>query len=74
MISVRHPLRGLAATLVTWLAVNWPVQATELYSLGQADTMSKVFRDEPGELAPVETLCIEAARNEVEGIQLIVSA
>ena len=42
------------------------------YVLGSADTMHKVFRDRPWAGAPATTLAIEAARNEVEGIQLVV--
>ena len=42
--------------------------------LSSADTMEKVFRDEPWNRPPVTRLAIEAARNEVEGIQLVVVA
>ncbi|MCY2993102.1 MAG: DUF6067 family protein, partial [Planctomycetota bacterium] len=42
--------------------------------LGSADTMEKVFRDEPWNRPPATRLTIEAARNEVEGIQLVVVA
>ena len=42
--------------------------------LGSADTMEKVFRDEPWNRPPVTRLTVEAARNEVEGIQLVVVA
>ena len=38
-----------------------------------ADTMEKVFRDEPSDRPRAERLVIEAARNEVEGIQLVVA-
>ncbi len=42
--------------------------------LGSADTMEKVFRDEPWNRPPAARLTIEAARSEVEGIQLVVVA
>ena len=42
--------------------------------LGSADTMEKVFRDEAWNRPPVTRLAIEAARNEVQGIQLVVVA
>lgn len=38
-----------------------------------ADSMEKVFRDEPWSRAPATTLLIEAAKNEVEGVQLVVA-
>jgi uncharacterized protein (TIGR03790 family) len=43
-------------------------------TLGSADTMEKVFRDEPWNRPAVVRLAIEAARNEVEGVQLVVAA
>jgi len=51
-----------------------PDMASSDYLLGAADTMEKVFRDEPWTRGAAEKLAIEAARNEVEGIQLIVAA
>jgi hypothetical protein len=42
------------------------------FSLGCADTMEKVFRDEPWTRGPAEKLAIEAARGEVEAIQLVI--
>jgi hypothetical protein len=42
--------------------------------LSTADTMEKVFRDEPWNRPPAARLTIEAARNEVEGVQLVVAA
>ena len=42
--------------------------------LSSADTMEKVFRDEPWNRPPAARLTIEAARNEVQGIQLVVVA
>jgi len=42
--------------------------------LSSADTMEKVFRDEPWNRPPVTHLTVEAARNEVEGVQLVVMA
>jgi hypothetical protein len=51
--------RGMAATPVV---------------LSSADTMEKVFRDEPWTGPPAARLTIEAARNEVQGIQLVVAA
>jgi hypothetical protein len=41
--------------------------------LSSADTMEKVFRDEPWTRPAAEKLSIEAAKNEVEGIQLVVA-
>jgi len=38
-----------------------------------ADTMEKVFRDEPSNRPRADRLVVEAARNEVEGIQLVVA-
>jgi len=40
--------------------------------LSSADTMQKVFRDEPWTRPRAEKLAVEAARNETEGIQLVV--
>jgi len=42
--------------------------------LSNADTMEKVFRDEPWSRPAAEKLAIEAAKGEVEGIQLVVAA
>jgi len=46
--------------------------ASPAFCLGVADTMEKVFRDEPWNKPPVPRITIEAARNEVEGIQLVI--
>jgi len=43
------------------------------FTLGSADTMEKVFRDEPWSRGQAEKLAIEAARGEVEGVQLVVA-
>ena len=42
--------------------------------LSSADTMEKVFRDEPWHRPRTAGLAIEAAKNEVEGVQLVVVA
>lgn len=42
------------------------------FRLGCADTMEKVFRDEPWTRGPAEKLTIEAARGEVEGAQIVI--
>ncbi len=65
-----------------WLCVFAPFAATAggqrgiaaTPLLSSADTMEKVFRDEPWNRPPATRLTIEAARNEVEGIQLVVVA
>ena len=43
------------------------------FTLGCADTMEKVFRDELWTRGSAEKLIIEAARGEVEGVQLVVA-
>jgi hypothetical protein len=43
-------------------------------TLSSADTMEKVFRDELWNRPPVNRLTIEAARDEVQGVQLVVAA
>jgi hypothetical protein len=43
-------------------------------ALSRADTMEKVFRDEAWNRPPTAELSLEAARNEVEGVQLVVVA
>ena len=73
MISARSPRLVVAVAWAILMFVSWPVHAAETYVLGKADTMSKVFRDAPGMPLPMETLNIEAARNEIEGIQLLVA-
>jgi hypothetical protein len=42
--------------------------------LSRADTMEKIIRDEPWNRPPATRLTVEAVRNEVEGIQLLVMA
>jgi len=41
--------------------------------LSTADTMQKVFRDEPWTAGPAASLVVQAARGEVEGVQLVVA-
>ena len=53
-------------------AAEQPAKVGPPFVLGTADTMEKVFRDEPWTRPAAVTLAVEAARNEVEGIQLIV--
>jgi len=67
---------ALRLGVLAWLAVvaggQRAAEATPV--LGMADTMEKVFRDEPVKWAPAARLTISAARNEVQGVQLIVAA
>ena len=63
------------ATTILFLAfANLSPAAAEPPKLSTADTMRKVFRDEPSSRLAADRLTIEAARNEVEGIQLVVAA
>jgi hypothetical protein len=71
MISPREALMSLIALAAIPLA---HAEEGAGYALGCADTMEKVFRDVPWQGRPAEKLAIEAARNEVEGIQLLVIA
>ena len=67
----------LAACLALsgWFAVpGGTVRAAAGVVLGSSDTMEKVFRDEPWRRPSATALFLEAARNEVEGIQLVVAA
>jgi hypothetical protein len=66
---------SLMALLVTSLAaVPATLCGADRPPLGVADTMEKVFAEAPwNRPAPTEA-CIEAARNEVEGVQVIVPA
>jgi hypothetical protein len=64
---------GVLATLAG-AAIGQRGMAASPVVLASADTMEKVFRDEPWNRPPVARLAIEAARNEVEGIQLVVAA
>jgi len=73
MTLLRCSVRDTLVVLFVCLAVVRLGQADELYLLGSADTMSKVFRDEPQAFSPVATLSVAAAKNEVEGIQLVVA-
>ena len=61
-----------AIGLVAALAMQGQAAADPPFVLSSADTMQKVFRDEPWTRPPAARLAVEAARNEVEGIQLIV--
>ena len=51
-----------------------PAASAPACVLSSADTMQKVFRDEPWNSPAAARLTIEAARNEVEGIQLVVKS
>ena len=61
------------AIAVLFIATTAAVAAEPFCVLSSADTMEKVFRDEPTARGPTALLTIEAARNEVEGVQLIVA-
>ena len=58
--------------LMAALAAENRAKAAPPPVLSSADTMEKVFRDEPWTRPAVGTLAVEAARNEMEGIQLVV--
>ena len=60
---------ALLATVLT--ETGW---AEQPWTLHHADTMEKVFRDRPFDRQPADKLTIEAARNEVEGVQLVLAA
>ena len=49
-------------------------RAAEPWSIHQADTMEKVFRDRRFDRPRADKLVIEAAGNEVEGVQLVLAA
>jgi hypothetical protein len=68
-------LRQFAAAvfMITSASVT-PASAAAPWGLSSADTMQKTFRDEPWNGPPVERLTIQAAKNEVEGCQLLVIA
>ena len=73
MTMTRLAAAGISSCLLAtilfdagWAAAPWTIY--------QADTMEKVFRDRPFERQPVEKLTIEAARDEVEGVQLVLVA
>ena len=51
-----------------------PATPAQSCALSAADTMEKVFRDAPVKRPPATTLRVEAARNEVEGVQLLVAS
>ena len=59
---------------VTAIAGGQPVAAGTPFVVSSADTLEKVFRDEPWHRPPTTGLTVEAARNEVEGVQLVVVA
>ncbi len=67
--------KGRAAVVVLMAVLTYQGQSVAAPPvLSSADTMEKVFRDEPWNRPPATCLTIEAARNEVEGIQLVVVA
>ncbi|HPD14634.1 MAG TPA: DUF6067 family protein [Planctomycetota bacterium] len=61
------------ALLLLLPACRLPFTRPAAFALGSADTMEKVFRDEAWTRGPAEKLTLEAARHEVEGIQLVVA-
>jgi len=63
-----------AALLAVLLSAAPAAAAAPQCVLSSADTMEKVFRDEPWNRPAAERLAIEAAKGEVEGIQLVVAA
>ena len=63
----------LAGCTPYWWLPSWiDVIPPPGFTLGRADTMEKVFRDKPWKGDRAGWLHIEAARGEVEGVQLIV--
>jgi hypothetical protein len=66
-------LAGLGLISLPVTASDAPGSPPAPVVLSSADTMEKVFRDETWNKPPVEKLVIQAARNEVEGIQLVVA-
>ncbi len=75
LLSARSIVASLwvPTLLVTFaLPVEHPAKAAPPFALSSADTMEKVFRDEPWTRPVAAKLAIDAARNEVEGIQLVV--
>lgn len=68
----RAALIAAVVLAATWAGVRPSAAAPPV--LSSADTMQKVFRDEPWTGPPVARLTLEAAKNEVEGIQLLVVA
>lgn len=58
--------------LLTAMAIQKHAEADASFLLSSADTMQKVFRDEPWTESPATQLVVEAARNEVEGVQLVI--
>jgi len=59
-------------TLVMFAVLQSQARAAPPWVLSSADSMEKVFRDDPWTRPPAERLLIEAARGEVEGVQLVV--
>ena len=64
---------GVFASLAALAGEQRGMAATPVV-LSSADTMEKVFRDEPWNRPPAARLTVEAARNEVQGVQLVVAA
>lgn len=63
---------ALASLILVLLGTS--ARAAAPWSLSSADSMQKVFRDEPWKGPPATQLLIEAAQNEVEGLQLLIIA
>ena len=63
---------GVAAAVAWAVLGGQETRAAEPLTLSSADTMEKVFRDEPWTRPAAEKLAIEAARNEIEGVQLVI--
>jgi hypothetical protein len=62
----------MTSLLLLGLLAARPAAAAPPCVLSSADTMEKVFRDEPWNRPPAAVLAIEAARGEVEGVQVVV--
>ena len=67
----RFGVLWVAAVLYTAVPV---AAGSPAFVVSSADTMEKVFRDEPWNRPAASKLSIEAAGNEVEGVQLVVVA
>ncbi len=64
---------GIALALACLPAAARAAEPPVPCMLSSADTMEKVFRDEPWTRPAADKLVIAAAKNEVEGIQLVVA-
>ena len=64
-MSTKETARAVVLTLVTFGTLNTVEALATPPVLSSADTMEKVFRDEPWTRPPASRLAVEAARNEV---------